>query len=588
MTDDGRTRDRLVAALYTAAIHPHRLSDYLRAWDDFILKRHVKHGGRNLREVVLAQALADDVFPAHELFELKRQQKRAENASGSWVGAETTLGIAVDESICECDPRTATKFGIMAGEPLSCLSLEATATGRLREAIRDVTGAKQSAFSPFIVIIYDGDGHPVPFFCERANHQSVQRSGRMSDPLAPALILRSCVTEWNEFGSDLLVEAFGLTQAEVEILKSLCGGMNTADIAEERGRSPETVRRQIKAIMAKSDIHSQSDLMRLVTGILNLCGHRTRQLPAGASAAFAPNDGYLFDQSDVGGGRQVEYIRYGDLKGVPVLLFQPNSLPIMPHSFVAAAKRSGLQIVAPFKPGALGSSQQEVFDPYAHASDASKIMEQLEFSEYWVVGHNMGGIYALMAAAQAPARVGGIAMIDTGAPIRDERSIRQMPPTAYRTFSAARDAPEMLYPPYAIAADLFFSDAQGRAEIMQLAHAESATDLSLLEDPAIRQCVEHNLEYTLSDATRAVDDLVLWMQDWTPWLQKIGPDCPALMLHGEAHDWLPFGDVARFAKMHPNIQVARIEGAGQLGLYAQPEFVLDRLAAAMTHRSCSD
>lgn len=51
------------------------------------------------------------------------------------------------------------------------------------------------------------------------------------------------------------------------------------DIAEARGRSAETVRTQLRSILAKTETHSQSELVRVVLGLMDVA-----LIPAGALA----------------------------------------------------------------------------------------------------------------------------------------------------------------------------------------------------------------------------------------------------------------------------------------------------------------
>ena len=63
---------------------------------------------------------------------------------------------------------------------------------------------------------------------------------------------------------DLLQALYGLTAAEACCVASLAGGQSPNDQAAASRRSPETVRRHLKVAMAKTETHSQVELMRLV------------------------------------------------------------------------------------------------------------------------------------------------------------------------------------------------------------------------------------------------------------------------------------------------------------------------------------
>jgi DNA-binding CsgD family transcriptional regulator len=67
--------------------------------------------------------------------------------------------------------------------------------------------------------------------------------------------------------TDLLAELHGLTRAEAELAEALVEGKTLASFAEETGRRPQTVRKTMKQVFAKTDTARQSELvLRLVTG----------------------------------------------------------------------------------------------------------------------------------------------------------------------------------------------------------------------------------------------------------------------------------------------------------------------------------
>lgn len=64
-----------------------------------------------------------------------------------------------------------------------------------------------------------------------------------------------------------MAEIYGLTKAEDEICRLLVEGLDTGEIVERRGVSPETVRSQIKRIMNKTRVHNRAMLIRLALSI---------------------------------------------------------------------------------------------------------------------------------------------------------------------------------------------------------------------------------------------------------------------------------------------------------------------------------
>lgn len=63
---------------------------------------------------------------------------------------------------------------------------------------------------------------------------------------------------------DELLALFGVTKVEAELLAHLCMGEDVKAFAQSRGVSIHTARTQLKQVMAKTQTHRQSDLVRMV------------------------------------------------------------------------------------------------------------------------------------------------------------------------------------------------------------------------------------------------------------------------------------------------------------------------------------
>ncbi|MGX9981699.1 helix-turn-helix transcriptional regulator [Methylobacterium fujisawaense] len=67
-------------------------------------------------------------------------------------------------------------------------------------------------------------------------------------------------------GRSVLKGLFDLTPAEARVALSVAGCRMVEQIATEIGISPSTVRAQLKAVMAKTGVKRQAELLRLVSG----------------------------------------------------------------------------------------------------------------------------------------------------------------------------------------------------------------------------------------------------------------------------------------------------------------------------------
>lgn len=82
-----------------------------------------------------------------------------------------------------------------------------------------------------------------------------------------ALLILSKVGQGGLPGASLLEAIFDLSPAEARVAHRVVEGVPTQMIAQQLGLSPETVRTQIQAVLRKTGVHRQIDLVRLVSGL---------------------------------------------------------------------------------------------------------------------------------------------------------------------------------------------------------------------------------------------------------------------------------------------------------------------------------
>jgi DNA-binding CsgD family transcriptional regulator len=75
---------------------------------------------------------------------------------------------------------------------------------------------------------------------------------------------------------ETVARLFGLTEAETDLALAMAGGGALAEIAADRGVRLSTVRTQLLAVLEKTGLHRQSELVRLLT---TLPGAHLRDFP---------------------------------------------------------------------------------------------------------------------------------------------------------------------------------------------------------------------------------------------------------------------------------------------------------------------
>ncbi len=170
-----------------------------------------------------------------------------------------------------------------------------------------------------------------------------------------ALVL-STELVWPEGFEETVQDAFELTATEVEVVRGLTLGQPLKVIAEARGRSVETLRSQLRSILAKTETHSQSELVRVVLGLMDVA-----LIPSGAPLPSLRGNGALqdlpFQFLNLPDGRRLEWIEFGAPAGMPCLYMHLDyGLIRWPAAAEASARKRGLRVIVPVRAGYGGSS----------------------------------------------------------------------------------------------------------------------------------------------------------------------------------------------------------------------------------------
>lgn len=315
-TDTPGTADRLhddvIGRLYDVALDPLRLADLLDDWEhlnrplrraldramaggedasghpdgdfgslpdsprdaetlaspDATLRQEMRRGGAldftdHFQRVT---RLLEQTSAAHVLRPEETELRRFARTAAFAVGSDLRLSAANEAA--------RHGLGVKRGDPLDSLPLEVPHLEALRGRLRRMLSAAAD---------------PVP---ERARRPAARPGGeavlrlrlagsgqlflaqlalnRPGGGRSPFVLVVTSQLRWPEALTETLRDAYKLTRAEAQILRSLSEARPLRDIAEERGRSVETVRAQIKAILAKTETRSQGELLRLALSVSEL------------------------------------------------------------------------------------------------------------------------------------------------------------------------------------------------------------------------------------------------------------------------------------------------------------------------------
>ena len=112
--------------------------------------------------------------------------------------------------------------------------------------------------------VYSRDGDAAPIMALSRVDSSQGES--------PVALMSVADIRWSDRVGAMLREVFGLTPAECSVASSIISGHSPESIAAQRKRSPQTIRTQLKSVLAKLSVHTQAELVRMVAALLQMDG----------------------------------------------------------------------------------------------------------------------------------------------------------------------------------------------------------------------------------------------------------------------------------------------------------------------------
>lgn len=558
----------IIDAIYSAAMNPASYVNFMEIWESRIMQPWAEGAkpapdwnmDRNQLAVHFKQAL--------EIFEVKKMTART--SVKAFLDSQKFAAAIIRQNgqLLSSNAAFDDRFDLVRGQSFFD-QLETPPTPKIAGDDKSIVSMWNAGGGGALAARYHfANGTSSVVMIEAISGESFADSSEKN-----LLLIKSCQAQWSLWGSSVLVNSFGLTPAEMEVSHHLYDGLHVGDIARARKTSPETIRKQIKSILNKVQVSSQSEFIGMVTGIMHVVDVVPHSARHDEMSRTRLNSFNYSEIKDLPGGKRVRFYHYGHKEGAPVLFLHGHtSSAVPPRRLVEAASNNGLQIIAPCKPGIEETSLPDgAFEPMDFIADCMKILDGLGIEKLPIAGHAMSGVYAIEAAARYPDRFSAFAVLDTGIPLIDENQFLRMPEGSRRIFMTAWQAPEFLYAPFAFAADAFLASDGDGCEFMRSQFAASQHDLDLLEDPELYRIAHKSMSDFMGTARRSVDELLYWVSDWTPHLKIAQANTQGLLIHSERHDWLNAGEIECYCRNTPNLESAIIPETAQLFIYEKPD-----------------
>ena len=567
-------RAEIVDRLYEVALDPIRLEDLMEVWE-------VRIGPTRSADVADAVQMEDEEIEAH--------MRRATVFLDRF---EATRSDHVYRSVLEDIPRSAAflsdggpgiaafnrpaaiAFGLRDGAVLTDLPFDREDVDVLRGVIHAVASGRAERVMTLRLRSRVTDS-PV-----------IVRVGPIeSDNTKPLALIMSTELVWPEGFEMMVQEAFGLTAAEVEIVRGITLGLPVKDIAEARGRSPETVRTQLRSILAKTETHSQSELVRVVLGLMDVA-----QMPI-EGAGPVPRIGTLeqlsFQQMQTPDGRRLEWIEFGSPSGAPCLFMHLDYGFIRwPATAERAARARGIRVIVPVRAG-YGRS-----DPHPRGvdhldgvtQDYLSVLDHLAVRRCAILTMGADMRFALNISLRRDGLVTAILGCAAQLPLRTSAQYDRMDKWQRFILANARYAPKIL--PFLVQAGFSLARKLGKEKFFALVNGGSAADLEAFGRAEVREALLAGSEISLGAKILAHEaftrECIGSEKDWSHLVHAV--TVPVQMLQGDQDPQTPLQTIAELRGDYPHLDISFLPNTGQLLFFAEWPLVLDMLEKHLPRR----
>jgi proline iminopeptidase len=247
--------------------------------------------------------------------------------------------------------------------------------------------------------------------------------------------------------------------------------------------------------------------------------------------------------------------------GPPVLLLHGGPAGYEYLDFLADELGSGYEIAAYQQRGMSPSTEAGPFDIATEAADFASVLDALGWGAAYVVGHSLGGYYALQVARRLPDRVRGALIVDPLGAVGDGGVAE------FLDTQLSRLTPEQRH----------------RADELEAREGpitpDESIELTRLIWPTYFAQVDHTFDFLLRTNDETHQAIHKEVFSDMPALAEALPSCLVRIrfVHGSASP-MPVSASADTASLLPNAELEVIDGAGHFVWFERPGSVRDALA----------
>jgi pimeloyl-ACP methyl ester carboxylesterase/DNA-binding CsgD family transcriptional regulator len=558
--------DEVIDRLYEVAVDPTRYEALLDHWEEMIRPQRAaanlvvdpKDGPHlGLKQFEGHFELADQVL------ERVIQDPLLTTSATLMSQVEHTAAFMVNRSLTliEVNAAATQVFGVTRGARLLDIALAEGETAHLGSKIARMLSA--NTIDPLILRTRSA----------RTDRLVLLHLRLVRPETEPAFVMVvSSELAWPRGFSEMLRSAFDLTPAEAEVMQALAEGLSIAEIAQSRDRSVETIRAQLKAIMAKTETRSQTELVRLTLSTMEMVQYSaqaTQELTE-SSRGFETLEPRPFRSMTLKDGRRLDYLILGDPDGRPCFFFPLDyGLVRWPASAEAEATRRGIKIIVPVRPGYGSSTSLRRGVPYIAqiVEDMAALLDHLKIQSLPILSLGGDSYIAIGFHATYPERVKALICCGGVLPLSRSEQYERMDKWHRFILAGARYTPHLL--PFMVKAGFALARRLGKRGFIHAVYGKSKADVATFEVPEVYEAMVCGSEVALSDTHSAHDAfsrevIAHETMDWTSEVAALEKAVPVHFLNGLQDPEVPPATLADHQSDYPWIDFRVYPDAGQL------------------------
>ncbi len=408
---------------------------------------------------------------------------------------------------------------------------------------------------------------------------------------SPAALIVSTHFHWRDSIGTFLCGVFGLTSAEQEVVRMLVQGQDAKHIAKVRATTDGTVRGQIKSIIRKMNVRSQTDIVRLT---MTLGDFPTDAPKAGSDVTHTSpvlTSNWLeaevwkpFKTLTLPDGRKMTYHDMGPSIGNPILFSHMGSCMVRwSRPMIRLAFEHNLRVICPIRAGYGHSAElPSAADPIETASaDAAHLAREHGITRVPYVAQGTDFLFAADVATRFPGLISEIVGVGARPCLPGGQNIVGQGRWQRFFVSTARNSPHLVQ--FASRAVMAMSRRIGPGPMLRQLCKDSAADLRLLEDEDMNPVLVANLSLMAGPATNAAQafasEYIAFQSDWSASVQAVADLSVSLFLAKED----PTFDLSAIPQLklhYPWMTIEVVENAGLALMFQDYERLIAKMAQA--------